>query len=198
MKSDVIICSRCNGENPSYSKYCRSCGYELPQVVVEKSVVETPANPKKKVSLGLTIGLVIGGIVAGLFIGIIIGSLSTVFYLKEYPQIQSFSSNKVPIEAISNTNRNLPMMIDSETRLDNVMATDKKTFQYTYTLVNMEKGKVDTTAMKSRMEPYIINSVKTAPTLEQQRNEEMTFVYYYKDKNGNYLFSVAVPPEKYK
>jgi len=184
-------------ENPGYSKYCRGCGYELPKIVVENVVTATPVKSSKKVSLGLTIGLIAGGLIIGLMIGFVVGIISTYFYL-ENPQIKSTSPNKTLMEAAGNANRNLPIMLDSETRLDSMMPTDNKTFRSTYTLVNMETGKVDTTAMKSRVEPYIINTVKTSPEMESQRQQEITFVFYYKDKNGNYLFSIVVTPDKYK
>jgi len=185
-------------ENPGYSKYCRGCGYELPKVVIENTVTPAPVKSSKKVSLGLTIGLIIGGLVIGIMIGIVIGSVATVVYLNDYSQPKTTTANKTLMEAPSNVNRNLPIMVDSETRLDNMVTPDSKTFQYIYTLVNIETGKIDTTDIKSRMEPYIINNVKTSPEMESQRQREITFIFYYKDKNGNYLFSIVVTPDKYK
>lgn len=197
MNPNVIICDRCQTENPSYSKYCRGCGYELPKPAIENNAVtQTPVKSAKKVGLGLTIGLIVAGLFIGIILGILIGAAGTAFYLNEFPQLAN--TNKALVDMNNNINRNLPMMIDSETRLDQVMVTDNKTFQYTYTLVNMESGKVDTTAMKNNMEPNIINSVKTAPEMELQRTQKRTFVFYYKDKIGNYLFSIVVTPDKYK
>lgn len=195
---NTIACTRCGTENPGHYKYCNRCGYELPKVAAENIVAAAPAaKSKKRVSLALTIGLVAGGLILGLVIGTLIGATATYIYFNgasQFPTVEKTSMDKLSNSA----NQNLPMMIDSETRLDNVMATDSKTFRYTYTLVNMEQGKVDTTAMKSRAEPYILNSVKTAPELERQRNQGMTFVCYYKDKNGNYLFSIIITPDKYR
>ncbi|MCL1934350.1 MAG: hypothetical protein FWF53_11135 [Candidatus Azobacteroides sp.] len=201
MVSDRIICNRCGAENPSYSKYCRGCGYELPKIVVENTVPEKPVGPaKKKVALSLTIGLVIGGLFIGIIIGTLIGATASFVYFNGANQSSQSSSafDKPLLETTDRINRNLPVMIDSETRLDNMITLDKKTFQYNYTLVNMEKGKVDTIAMKNKLEPLIINGVKTSPDAEYQRKNEMTLVHYYKDKNGNYLFSVIVTPDKYK
>ena len=198
MKSETKICSRCETENPGYSRYCRGCGYELPEVAVENTVTETPVKSSKKVSVGLTIGLTLGGLFIGLFLGVLIGAAASYVYNDFAGVSESLNTNRAIIDQVSNVNRNLPVMIDSETRLDNMMPVNQKTFQYTYTLVNMERGKVDTTAMKNRMEPLIINAVKTAPDMEVQRRNEMTIVYYYKDKNGNYLFSIAATPDKYK
>jgi len=197
---DTIICSRCGAENPKNSKYCRGCGYELPKAAVVENVVATKSvNSPKKVSLGLTIGLIIGGLFIGAIIGFIIGIIGTFIYLNDFSQPKLTNTGKNLVEmAAGIANNNLSVMIDSETRLDNMKATDEKTYQYTYTLVNMEKDKVDTTAMKQRMEPNIINSVKTTPAMEFQRKNKMTLVYYYKDKNGDYLFSIVVTPDKYK
>jgi len=201
MQSNRIKCERCETENPSYSKYCRGCGYALPKIVAENTAPEKPVeSTKKKVALSLTIGLVIGGLFIGMMIGTLIGATASFVYFNGTNQFSQSSKvlDKPLLEKIEQMNRNLPVMIDSETRLDKVITPDKKTFQYTYTMINMEKEKVDTIAMKKTGEPFIINVVKTSPDLEPQRKNEMTIVYYYKDKNGDYLFSVIVTPDKYK
>jgi hypothetical protein len=51
---------------------------------------------------------------------------------------------------------------------------------------------------KKNIESLIINTVKTNPDMAFFREKEVTMKYYYKDKNGNYLFSITVVPEQYK
>lgn len=89
-------------------------------------------------------------------------------------------------------------MIDAETRLDNAIALPPNTIQYNYTLINMDKATADTVAMKNYVEPSIVNNIRTNPQMEFQREHKTTMNYYYKDRNGQYLFLVSVTPEQYQ
>ena len=89
-------------------------------------------------------------------------------------------------------------MVDSETRLDNVIALPKKTFQYNYTLAGMVKDSIDIIETKKHLEPIITNLVRTNPAMKPQRDNKCTLNYYYKDKFGNHLFTISVTPEQYK
>jgi hypothetical protein len=199
MNINTIKCTRCDTENPGNSKYCRSCGYELSKIVIENIPAVQPVSSKKRVSLGLTIGLFFVALFIGLLVGTMIGATGSLMYLNQVsklPKVDKPVSQMVD-RAPAMGNQNFPMMIDSETRLDSI-ANDNKTIQYIYTLVNMEAGKVDANAMKAKMKPFIINNIKTTPDLEYPRKQEMLFSFLYKDKNGNYLFSLDVTPNMYK
>jgi ribosomal protein L37E len=197
METGSIKCSRCGMNNPNHSKYCRGCGYELPKTVVVNTVAAQPDKQKKKVSLGLAIGLTAGGLIIGLILGVAIGGAAFYFYQNGVPQNINPTANKVAMSLINDFNKNLPVMLDSETRLDNVMFVDNQNIRYTFSLINVEEGKVDPT-LKEKMEPQIINNVKTSPQMEPLRKLGIIFNYYYKDKNGNYLFSILVTPDMYK
>lgn len=96
-------------------------------------------------------------------------------------------------------NGQCPVMVDKETRLDNAQPMVKEnTIRYNYTLVNREKRSfTDLAKVKERMAPGLINIVKTNPDLEIYRQHNTTLEYYYKDKNGEFLFSVPVTPGLY-
>jgi hypothetical protein len=89
-------------------------------------------------------------------------------------------------------------MLDSETRLDNVIPLPPKVFQYNYTLINAEKETVDTIMLKNYLETNITNFVRTSPDMKFQRDNKVTVNYCYKDKYGNYLFKISVTPEQYE
>lgn len=96
-------------------------------------------------------------------------------------------------------NSQCPIMVDKETRLDNAQPmTKENTLRYNYTLVNREIALFkDIPKVKERMAPGIINIVKTNPDMEIYRQHKTTLEYYYKDKNGEFLFSVLVTPDLY-
>lgn len=89
-------------------------------------------------------------------------------------------------------------MIDNATRLDNVIALLDNVFQYNFTLVSMTKDSININELKGYLEPSIINFVKTNPDMQTMRDNKVTINYYYKDKEGVYLFTISVKPEQYE
>jgi hypothetical protein len=101
------------------------------------------------------------------------------------------------MNAAGELNENLPIMINDETRLDNVMATSENTFMYNYTLVNMVADSIDVIDMRNFMEPRILNDVRTNPGLKAFRDRGTTMVYNYKDENGVFLLKIAITADQY-
>ena len=89
-------------------------------------------------------------------------------------------------------------MVDSETRLDNAIALPENTFQYNYTLVNMNKENMNVSEAEDFLQPNILNSIKTNPDLKVFRDNNVIMVYNYKDSNGNHLFKLIFEPSQYK
>lgn len=104
---------------------------------------------------------------------------------------------KVMLEAASELNQSCPMMVDEETRLDNANVMGDDTFQYNYTLVNLEHSSVNISEMENFLEPMIVNLVRTNPDLEIYRENNITMAYNYKDRNGQFLLRILVTPDKY-
>ena len=88
-------------------------------------------------------------------------------------------------------------MVDKETRLDNAVALPNNIFQYNYTLINMEKATTDINRIETYLTPIVINGVKTNPEMKFNRENKTTMGYYYKDKNGEFLFKILVSPDLY-
>lgn len=101
------------------------------------------------------------------------------------------------MQAASDINKSCPIMVDQETRLDNVVALPGNVFQYNYTLVNMEKAAIDIAALESQLKPILINNVKTNPDVKINRDHKTTMGYTYKDMNGEFLFKIMVTPDLY-
>jgi len=181
-------CANCETDNFVTSKYCSNCGYELPKLQFEDAPQNIPVKSKRKLTNSQMIGIIVGMAVAAIV------STGVQKWLFPKPTI-----DKVLVELASKLNKEMcPMMLDMDTRADNAMALPNKTFLYNYTLVNFENGMIDTTEIKKIIEPNIINGIKTNPNMEYFRDNKVTMRYYYKDKNGNYLFSIIVTPEQYK
>jgi len=180
-------CNECGSENADNSKYCNMCGYELSKPKVEERQNSVPKPIKKKTDYKQLAGIIVGVI-----------TFFVVYFLMQQFLFKAPTVDKIMMKAASEFNALCPIMIDSETRLDNTIALPSKVFQYNYTLVNMEKETVDTVMLKSYLEPNITNVVRTHPDMKIQRDNKVTMQYYYKDKNGNYLFTISVTPEQYE
>lgn len=102
------------------------------------------------------------------------------------------------IKAENEINKNCPILIDRETRLDNVIALPDNVFQYNYTLINTLKDSLNADDLKEYLEPSVINFVKSNPDMKTLRDNKTTINYYYKDKSGVYLFTISVKPNQYE
>jgi hypothetical protein len=181
---DRITCQHCEAENKATFKYCSSCGYELPKVKTE-TLVNTIEEPQSKKRNKLKIP------------GLITGAIAFLISYYLFNQFVFVSYDKVMMQTASELNKTCPIMVDSETRLDNTIALPDNVFQYNYTLINLSKEEADIEGLKSYLEPTIINFVRTNPQMQIQRDHKTTITYYYKDKEGNFLFDVKVSPDLY-
>lgn len=185
---EKTICTHCGKENPIHYKYCFECGYEMP-----KPTILFPEDPTpSKISSGTSkknriISWTVFAVVFGLS-----------YFAGQYFFFGSFSIDKNLMKVASELNKSCPIMVDSETRLDNAVVTSNKTFQYYYTLVNVEINEVNPAEGKKILEPQITNLVKTNPDMKAMRDLDVTFKYNYRDKNGIFLFDIIIGPDKYQ
>jgi hypothetical protein len=184
---EKIQCDKCGADNLVTNKYCCGCGHELPKVVEEITVPVSPTKSKRKLTMAQIIGLVVG-----LIIAVNVPTLTQKFFFKK-PSI-----DKALVEMSSEINKSLPMMIDANTRLDNVTALFDKTVLYNYTLIGLEPASMDTVLVKQILEPQILNTAKTNPDMKYFRENDVTMKYCYRDEYGNYLFSLVITPAQYK
>jgi len=111
-------------------------------------------------------------------------------------------SYETEIRDIANdTNRNLPTMVDSETRFESVSPESGKIYQYNFTLINVEKRNFNAASFSKRQKSTILSGIK------KMKNESgfkffiennVTFSYRYNDKNGKNLLKISIPPSDYK
>lgn len=183
---EKIACSNCGAEYISTPKICSRCGNSFPITNVEDSSALSKTNAPPKKGKGL--------------LGAIFGIVSFVLAYWGVQQIffKPPSFDKVMMEAASELNKTCPIMVDQYTRLDNAVALPDNVFQYNYTLVDIIQSEVNLDTVRKYIEPGIINNVKTNPDLKIYRDNKTTMVYYYKDKNGVFVFKLAVTPKMYE
>lgn len=184
---EKTTCTHCGKENPAHYKYCFECGYEMPKPLAPTIEEAAPERVKSK-----------GRLNNRMIFGI---AFSVVFFIT-FIAVQHFffgstSVDKNLMKEASKLNESCPMMVDSETRLDNAVASPNKTFQYYYTLVNVEINQVNPAEGRKVLEPQITNIIKTNPDMKAMRDLGVTFKYNYRDKNGIFIFDIVIGPDKY-
>ena len=95
-------------------------------------------------------------------------------------------------------NKNCPVMIDNGTRFDNVILMPGNVFQYRYTLINAERGNIDTEALKKYVLPNVVQNIRSSADLKYQRENKITFSYYYRDGHGDYILDFPVTAAQYE
>lgn len=152
--------------------------------------METNSAPKekKKLNIRAIIALVIALAVAIL-----------VQYYASKPKTPTL--DKQLVEVANEVNKSCPITVDAETQLDNVIVLPNRTFQYNYTLVNLDKNSIDTELLEE-FEEYlqsdILNTLKTNPDVEFFRENDVTISYNYKDRNNVHILKLVFTPEQYK
>lgn len=108
------------------------------------------------------------------------------------------SSDKEVKKFVKNMNSTCPTMVDPETRLDKVLIFGKDNLQFNYTLVRMDKDSIPIPSLKKYMEPVIIDKIKNSSMLRKFIYKDLTWIYSYNDRNGDFIFKVTYTPDQFK
>ncbi len=102
------------------------------------------------------------------------------------------------IQAADEVKNLCPVMLDEETQLISAEALPDNEFQYSYVLVKAVKKEINVKETKKRLEPLVKQRLKTTPGLELFKDKKVTMLYSYKDKNGEFLFTLKFKPKDYE
>ena len=131
-----ITCSQCGEENPSTSKFCASCGYALPKIATDPAPEASAPSATKKTK----------NTIPGVIVGVVVFFLA--FFAVQHLFFSEPTFNKAMIKIAAELNKETPMMVDAETRLDNVIVLPGNVFQYNYTILTAEVENVDLQGLK--------------------------------------------------
>ncbi|MBN2350086.1 MAG: hypothetical protein JXJ22_14695 [Bacteroidales bacterium] len=132
---------------------------------------------------------------ANIIIGLILGIIITVTITQLIKKTSSFekSMNK----AASELSEKCPIMVDRQTRLDNVIVMPENTLQYKYALVNWLNDSIDVQTFEKNMKTILLNHVKTSPDLKMYRDNNVTMEYNYRDKQGVFVLKISITSDQY-
>ena len=108
------------------------------------------------------------------------------------------SADKEVLIFVKEMNKTCPSMVDRETRLDKVIASTDNNLQFNYTLIHMIRDSLPISRLKNYMEPVILNEIKNSGTLRKFLDKNLTWIYSYNDKKGDFIFKISYTPEQFK
>jgi hypothetical protein len=149
-------------------------------------VSEFSSQMKMKNPLIRILAGVVGGVVGFLVV-------SAIFHKGDDQGSLDANLNRVADEL----NKKLPMMVDGQTRLDQVSAKTG-TLIYSYSLPNQNKGDVDFSALQKILRPNIIANYQDNQTMKELRKWNVSLDYQYKDKNGESIGEILVTTKDFE
>jgi hypothetical protein len=125
----------------------------------------------------------------------VLASISIFIASDEASAKESKKIEQLLVDTANEINKQLPMTLDGDTRLDTIIAY-KKTFRYKCTLTNTVKGQTNSTVFKKMKEPELINNLCTTKNTRILLNGGVTFIYLYYDKHGKEMMQLEVDSSK--
>lgn len=95
------------------------------------------------------------------------------------------------IDLAKDLNRQVPIMIDSDTRLDAVVAAQKNLL-YKYTLINVSENEIDKKLFESFARNQIINTQTPKEDFIKALDMGIEFNYMYFDKDGKLISKIII------
>jgi hypothetical protein len=135
-------------------------------------------------------------IVAGLAALVVIGAIlipSLVGNTDEQSTNDLTPVQKEILRLSAETNKRLPMPVDSETVLVTTVPQSDDSFVYKYKLVNIKAGEIEPELLTRELKPPAVAAYKTS--MKDIRDLGIRLVYHYSDKDGNFVGSFTVGPE---
>ena len=132
---------------------------------------------------------------------LIFGSIlicAIIFIALKFILFRNSSPDREVVRFVKDMNKHCPTMVDVETRLDKVNALADNRLQFDYTLIYRDKDSIAIGNLKQYMEPVILGKIKTSPTLNKYIQKDLTWIYSYNDKNGDFIFKITVTPDQLK
>jgi len=131
----------------------------------------------------------------GFLIGVLVALIVHFFagFIAGYKQAEV---NAIDV-AVANSNKELPKMIDEETRMDLASINQKsKYYSLSFTLVNLLVSEIDIGILNDNFEQSIKPSTCGIQQFQLFFSEGYTINYVYKDKNGKFISQYSITPKE--
>ena len=102
---------------------------------------------------------------------------------------------KILRKTSENFNKQLPMILDSDTRIDSTIAY-KNEIKYLYTLYTLHSSELDSELLRKTYEPNLINGVCSSENSSKLLKRGGKFIFIYRSKDGKEVLRMGVDRSK--
>ncbi len=95
------------------------------------------------------------------------------------------------LEASQQINKQLPMMVDSETRLDVTMCAGKHV-AYKYTMINVSETEIDKIDFENKIKAQLVKNQCSNENTIKMLKMDVRYNYTYLDRNGILLAAINI------
>lgn len=134
-----------------------------------------------------------GSIAVGVILFLIFGGIS--YYLTSKLFEPDVQENLIKVSA--ELNKQAPIQVDEETRLDSTVVTGDKIFDYYYTL-KYHSDTIHKDTLTKYIKPGIINQLKSSQDMSYFKENDVTLNYNYYGYDGEHVVSLKITPDLYK
>jgi hypothetical protein len=132
------------------------------------------------------IGAVFSAAILGLLVAIAVPSF---FKARE----ASLQKRSVALQQLAEqTNKQLPVMVDSETRVDRMTVLAPDLVEYSYTFVNSPKDELEPEAFAAEVRPKLLERYRTSDNMKAFRENRIAISFSYHSKDGQLITNIVV------
>lgn len=111
------------------------------------------------------------------------------------PGTEDMSVDETLVRMSEKMNRNMPIAVDGDTRLDKVSAEPGQQIAYHYTMLNLRSKDVNTTNFYKTFRPTLQKRVCGSDDLKLFFRNRITVAYAYRGKDGEDIGKLAFSPK---
>lgn len=108
---------------------------------------------------------------------------------------QEADLNRLLLESATTINRDLPKMLDAETRFDSTSGEGRR-FTYYYTLIAASVDEIDKAYFESVMKPKLVSGVCSSEEMKALIGNSIPVIFAYRDRDGKDFIQLAVETER--
>lgn len=156
----------------------------------DRSIKKNTCEIEKESTIWKKLGFTVA-FIAILVVGVIVREVGTHAVQNINKENNEKEINKAILDASAEINKNLPLMVDKETRLDATVALGKS-LTYSFTLINAKVSEIDQSKFKEIIQGEITKKVCTSPDMKVFVENNVDVIYSYHDSDGLQIASVKV------
>jgi hypothetical protein len=98
---------------------------------------------------------------------------------------------------VSRFNKECPILVDDDTRLDEALLLDELEIQYSYTCFNIDAENYDAVNLRKTLTEHLTKTIKEGAEYALARQNKVGYSYVFNDKKGIFLMTIHIGFEQY-